>query len=135
MAAVVFTIVIMLFRDLRLLTFDPTYPWISGTNVPLLDLILHIPIAVTSVMGANVVGIVMIMNLMTIPAAMGNLFSFGMKGRVVFGTINAVVLSVLGLMISLHMDDLPGATVVLVLGAAFLTIVILRKAMIKADSD
>ena len=33
------------------------------------------------------------------------------------------------------MDDLSGATVVLVIGATFLTIVILRKAMIKADSD
>ncbi len=135
MTAVVLTIVIILFRDLRMLTFDPTYAKISGINVPVLDLILHILIAVTCVMVANVVGIVMIMALMTIPAAMGNLFSHGMKGTMVIGTIYAVVLSVLGLMLSLHMDTPPGATVVLVIGAAFLTIVILRKALIKADSD
>ncbi len=92
-------------------------------------------IALTCVMVANVVGIVMIMALMTIPAAMGNLFSHGMKGTMVIGTIYAAVLSVLGLMLSLHMDTPPGATVVLVIGAAFLTIVILRKALIKADSD
>ncbi len=135
MTAVVLTIVTILFRDLRMLTFDPTYARISGINVPVLDLILHILIAMTCVMVANVVGIVMIMALMTIPAAMGNLFSHGMKGTMVIGTIYAAVLSVLGLMLSLHMDTPPGATVVLVIGAAFLTIVILRKALIKADSD
>ena len=135
MTAVVLTIVTILFRDLRMLTFDPTYARISGINVPVLDLILHILIAVTCVMVANGVGIVMIMALMTIPAAMGNLFSHGMKGTMVIGTIYAAVLSVLGLMLSLHMDTPPGATVVLVIGAAFLTIVILRKALIKADSD
>ncbi len=133
--AVVLTIVILLFRDLRILTFDPTYAKISGINVTVLDLILHILIALTCVMVANVVGIVMIMALMTIPAALGNLFSHGMKGTMVIGTIYAVVLSVLGLMLSLHMDTPPGATVVLVIGAAFLIIVLARKALLKAKAD
>ncbi len=133
--AVVLTIVILLFRDLRILTFDPTYAKISGINVTVLDLILHILIALTCVMVANVVGIVMIMALMTIPAALGNLFSHGMKGTMVIGTIYAVVLSVLGLMLSLHMDTPPGATVVLVIGAAFLVIVLFRKALLKSNAD
>ncbi len=125
--AVILAVTAFFYRDLRIMTFDVTHAKVSGINVVSLDLILHILIAVTCVMVANVVGIVMIMALMTIPAAMGNLFSKDLKGTMLLGTFFAVVLSVLGLFLSIGINTPPGATVVLVIGAVFIVMLVLRK--------
>lgn len=119
--------VVLLFRDLRILTFDPTFAKISGIRVNALDLILHILVAVSCVMVANVVGIIMIMALMTIPAAIGCLISKNLRGTMTVATCFALILSILGLFISLTADTPPGATVVLIIGATFMIMLIAKK--------
>ena len=86
-------------------------------------------ITVTCVMVANVVGIVMIMALMTITAAMGNLFSKNLNGTMALGTLFAVCLSIFGLFLSLAMNTPPGATVVLAVGAVFVVMLLLKRAL------
>lgn len=117
----------LLFRDLRILTFDSTFAKISGIRVNALDLILHILVAVSCVMVANVVGIIMIMALMTIPAAIGCLVSKNLIGTMVAATFFASTLSILGLFLSLTADTPPGATVVLIIGAMFVIMLIVKK--------
>lgn len=117
----------LLFRDLRILTFDSTFAKISGIRVNALDLILHILVAVSYVMVANVVGIIMIMALMTIPAAIGCLISKNLIGTMVAATFFASTLSILGLFLSLTADTPPGATVVLIIGAMFVIMLIVKK--------
>ncbi len=134
MTAAIIAVTLFCYRDLRILTFDRTYARLSGVNVTTLDLVLHLIIAVTCVMVANVVGIVMIIALMTIPAAMGNLFSKDMKGTMLLGTVFAVMLSVFGLFLSLSWNTPPGATVVLVIGAVFVVMLALRKIISKASN-
>ncbi len=134
-AAVVLAVTAYFYRDLRIMTFDRVHAQVSGINVPVMDLVLHLLIAVTCVMVANVVGIVMIMALMTIPAAMGNLFSKDMKGTMFLGTFYAVVLSMLGLFMSLYMDTPPGATVVIVIGVVFVVMMAVRKIMDRANVE
>ncbi|MBE6528718.1 MAG: metal ABC transporter permease [Thermoplasmata archaeon] len=131
--AVILAVTAFFYRDLRIMTFDRIHARTSGINVTMLDLILYILIAVTCVMVANVVGIIMILTLMTIPAAMGNLYSKNMKGTMLLGTFFAVVLSMLGLFISIAMDTPPGATVVLVIGAVFALMLAMRK-LVPADA-
>ena len=129
MTAVVLSVTAFFYRDLRILTFDRIHAKVSGINTDILDLILYILIAVTCVMVANVVGIVMIMALMTIPAAMANLFSKELRGTMLLGTFFAVVLSIMGLFLSLSMDTPPGATVVLILSAVFVFLLLSKKMM------
>lgn len=125
--AVVMATVLFFYRDFRIITFDRVHARVSGMNVMALDLVLHILMAVTCVMVANVVGIVMIIALMTVPAAIGSLFSRGMAGTMVIGTASAVAMSLLGLLLSLAMDTPPGATVVLVIGAVFAAMLAVRR--------
>lgn len=117
--AMVIAVVAFFYRDLRILTFDRDFAVISGIRVQSLDLVLHVLIAVTCVMVANVVGIVMIIALMTIPAAMGCLRSGGLRETMIRSSIYATSLSVIGLFVSLVTDTPPGATVVLVVGFVF----------------
>lgn len=122
--ATVIAAVAFFYRDLRILTFDRDFAVISGIRVQSLDLVLHVLIAVTCVMVANVVGIVMIIALMTIPAAMGCLSSGGLRGTMIRSSIYATSLSVIGLFVSLVTDTPPGATVVLVVGFVFVLVLI-----------
>lgn len=123
---VILAVVAILYRDLRMMTFDEDFARISGVRTQALDLVLHVLIAMTCVMVANVVGIVMIMALMTIPAAMGCLFSRGISGTMARATTYALILSMVGLILSLRTDTPPGATVVLVIGLAFVIVLLFK---------
>ncbi len=133
--ALILAVTAFFYRDLRIMTFDRTHAKVSGINVTMLDLLLHILIAVTCVMVANVVGIVMILTLMTIPAAMGNLYSKDLRGTMLMGVFFAVILSVLGLFISIAMDTPPGATAVLVIGAVFVIMLAMKKLVPSKDQE
>ncbi|MCK9322892.1 MAG: metal ABC transporter permease [Candidatus Methanomethylophilaceae archaeon] len=127
LAIIIVAIVIYLYRDLQILTFDSIHARLSGIDVTLLNIVLYVMIAVACVMVSNVVGIVMIIALMTIPAAMANLYTHNLKEMMIFGTILSIVLSILGLLMAIALDCPPGATVVLVIGVAFTIVMLGRK--------
>ena len=134
-SASVLAAVMFFYRDFRIMTFDRVHAKVSGMNVAALDLLLHVLIAVTCVMVANVVGIVMIIALMTVPAAIGSIVSRGMAGTMAAGVVSALAMSFLGLLLSLAMDTPPGATVVLVLGAAFVVVLAVRRLALGATAE
>ena len=134
-SASVLAAVMFFYRDFRVMTFARVHAKVSGMNVAALDLLLHVLIAVTCVMVANVVGIVMIIALMTVPAAIGSIVSRGMAGTMAAGVVSALAMSFLGLLLSLAMDTPPGATVVLVLGAAFAAVLAVRRLALGATAE
>lgn len=134
-SASVLAAVMFFYRDFRIMTFDRVHAKVSGMNVAALDLLLHVLIAVTCVMVANVVGIVMIIALMTVPAAIGSIVSRGMAGTMAAGVVSALAMSFLGLLLSLAMDTPPGATVVLVLGASFAAVLAVRRLALGAAAE
>ncbi len=118
-AAIIVAIVAVLYRDFLILTFDETQAKISGLRTGLLDLILYLLIAITCVMVSNIVGIIMIIALVTMPAAIANLFADSLKEMMAIGTILSLGLSIFGLFMALALNTPPGSTVVLVIGIAF----------------
>lgn len=134
-SASVLAAVMFFYRDFRIMTFDRVHAKVSGMNVTALDLLLHVLIAVTCVMVANVVGIVMIIALMTVPAAIGSIVSRGMAGTMAVGVFSALAMSFLGLLLSLAMDTPPGATVVMVLGASFAAVLAVRRLALGAATE
>lgn len=134
-SASVLAAVMFFYRDFRIMTFDRVHAKVSGMNVAALDLLLHVLIAVTCVMVANVVGIVMIIALMTVPAAIGSIVSRGMAGTMAVGVFSALAMSFLGLLLSLAMDTPPGATVVMVLGASFAAVLAVRRLALGAAAE
>ncbi|MCK9322887.1 MAG: metal ABC transporter permease [Candidatus Methanomethylophilaceae archaeon] len=115
----VLAIVALLFEDLQILTFDEIHAKISNIKVNLLTLILYVIIAVSCVVVANVVGIIMILALMTIPTAIANLYTASLKEMMILGTIFSILFAVLGLFLALAFNSPPGATVVLIIGLVF----------------
>lgn len=125
-APIILMIVALLFRDLQLTTFDETQAKLSGINVTAMNVILYIMVAVTCVLMASLIGIIMIIALITIPPAIANMFSNDLKEMMISSAVISLCLTVLALLMSIATDIPPGATVAVVLGIAFMIAIAAR---------
>ncbi len=120
MGIVILSLVAYLYRDLQILTFDETQARISGINVTLMNILLYVLVALTCVFVMNIVGIVLVIALLTLPAAIASMFSNDLRQIMVLATVCALVLSFLGLVLSIEFSIPPGASIVLTLAVFFM---------------
>jgi zinc transport system permease protein len=113
-------VTIFLYKDFHILTFDEEFARISGIKVDILYLILMILIALTTVVLIKVVGVVLVIAMLTIPAAISNLFTHNLKNMMFFAIIIGFIVTFYGSLMSLNFDLPPGSTIVLSLGMVFL---------------
>ena len=116
--AAIIAVVAFLYRDLQLVTFDETQAKISGINVNAMILLLYVMVAVTCVLVTELIGIVMIIALVTIPPAIANMFCNDMKEVMVSAVVISIGLSLLAMFAAIAFDLPPGATVAVILGAS-----------------
>ncbi|MDN5357857.1 MAG: metal ABC transporter permease [Candidatus Methanomethylophilaceae archaeon] len=121
-------VIATLFRDLQALTFDETHAKLSGINVTVMNVILYVIIAMTCVVALNVVGIVMVIALITIPAAMSNMFTESLKEMMIVSVILSLIMAFFGLIISIGVDIPPGATVSVTMGVLFVVAIVVKTA-------
>lgn len=120
LAILILGMVAYFYRDLQIVTFDETHARLTGINVTLMNLMLYIMVALTCVFIMNIVGIVLVIALLTIPAAMASLFTENLKETMLWASVSSIVLSVLGLLLAIEFDLPPGSTLVLVMGTVFI---------------
>ncbi len=119
-------ITILLYKDLQILTFDEEFARISGIKVDLLYLMLMILIALTTVVLIKVVGVILVIAMLTIPAAISNLFTHNLRNMMIFAIIIGCIVSFYGSIISLNYDLPPGATIVVSLVFIFIVAILLK---------
>lgn len=139
MLGLVFTILIitiLLFRDFQILTFDEEFARISRVNVDALYMLLLILIALSTVVLIKVVGVVLVLAMLTIPAAISNLFTHNLRSMMSIAVAIGVVMTFLGSVVSLAFNLPPGAMIVLSLAFLFLFTLIVKniKQRIKKQS-
>lgn len=126
-------VVVLTYRDLQLHTFDWVQARLSGINSLAADMLLYILVAVSCVIAAKVVGIIMAIALLTMPSAMAAMWMRKLSDVMLVGTVISIILSTCGLLLSLVFDSAPGATVALLMGAAFLVALVTKKVTEKAE--
>lgn len=119
-------ITIFLFKDLQILTFDEEFARISGINVSLMNLVMLLLVAFTTVVLIKVVGVVLVIAMLTIPAAISGLFTHHLKYMMILAVIIGVLTSFSGSLLSLWFNLPTGSTIVLVMGALFIVSIIAR---------
>jgi len=117
---VILIITAFLFKDLQILTFDEEFARISGINVFALNLLLLILVALSTVVLIEVVGVILVIAMLTIPAATAGLFTNNLKNMMLFAIIIGIITTFVGSMISLLSNTPPGAVIVLVMGLVFI---------------
>ncbi|MFO8077352.1 MAG: metal ABC transporter permease [Thermoplasmatota archaeon] len=129
MGALVIVILVIssiFFKDLQILSFDEQFARISGINVPLLNLVLLLLVAFTTVVLIKVVGVVLVIAMLTIPAAMAGILVQSLKQMIGLAIVFGVATSFTGSMLSLMFNFPPGSTIVLVMGTLFIIMLIMK---------
>lgn len=115
----------LLWKELLFATFDPLGAGAAGLPVRRLDDLLLILIAVTIVISLQAVGIVLVVAMITTPAATAQMLVKRFSNMILIAACIGVAAAVAGLYISYALDLASGAAIVLVETALFMTVLLL----------
>jgi zinc transport system permease protein len=119
--AVIIGIIIAFYKEYLILSFDEEYATAVGMPVEKLYLLLLAMIALTVVVLIRVVGMILVIALLTFPAAMARQFTHNMKRMMFLSVIFGFLFTLGGLWLSYELKLPSGATIIL-LGGVVLAI-------------
>ena len=117
---VIIALVASFYKELLAISFDETFATVENVPVDAIYMILVCMIALTVVMMMRVVGLIMVIALLTMPAAISGQFVKNMKTMMVLASILGVIFTTTGLWLSYFLNLTSGATIILVSGAVYL---------------
>ena len=118
---VIILVVSLLYKEFLALSFDEEFSTVVGVPTQSLYLTLLCLIALTVVVLIRVVGIILVIALLTIPAAMARQFTYNLKKIMLLSILLGIIFAIGGLWLSYTLDLPSGATIILFGGTLFLT--------------
>jgi len=118
--AVIVLVVFLLYKEFMAISFDEEFGIVVGVPVERLYLTLLCLIALTVVVLIRVVGVILVIAMLTIPAAMAKQFTYNLKKMMFFSALLGIIFVLCGLWLSYELDLASGATIVIVSGIFFL---------------
>ena len=106
-------------REFLAVSFDEEFSKVVGLPALLVYMLLLALVALSVVVLIKVVGVILLIALFTIPAAISKQYTYNLKNLMVLATILGIVLTVIGLILSYIFNLASGATIVMVLATAF----------------
>jgi len=97
-----------------------------GIPVSKLKLLFLILVALTIVILIKIVGVILVVALLTLPAATARKFSKKVKDMMLFSVFFGVIAVLLGLVLSYYLNLPSGATIVLISGTIFFVLSIIK---------
>lgn len=118
--------VLCLHKRFLALCFDEEQAQLQGVPVNSLYLLLLVLIAITIVLLIQVVGIILVMTMLTIPAAIANLFTVRLSRMMMIAIGLSAFFSISGTWAAFHLDWPGGATIALIAGAAYVAFLLVN---------
>lgn len=131
---IVYVFILIFFKDIEMIAFDEEFARISGVKVPHLNTALLILIALTVTILIKVVGVVLVLAMLTIPSAISNLFTKKLFTMMILASVLGIVLTTAGNLVSIEIDTPPGATIVMIMGGAYILALMGKWIYIKSAS-
>jgi zinc transport system permease protein len=117
---IIIALTALFYKELLAISFDETFATVENVPVDALYLMLLAMIALTVVMMMRVVGLIMVIAMLTMPAAIAGRFVKDMKWMMVLASGLGMLFVTLGLAFSYAWDLTSGATIILVAGVGYL---------------
>jgi len=124
---IVLVTVALFHKQLLAVCFDGEFAGLRGVHVQRFYFLLLALTALTVVLLVSVVGIILVIALLTLPAAMANLFARRLWQMMLLATGISAVLTTSGLALSYGPDLPAGAVTILLTGAAYFLVALLRR--------
>ncbi|CAA9431030.1 MAG: Mn-Zn_transporter_SitD [uncultured Rubrobacteraceae bacterium] len=119
LGVVVLALVLVFYRQLLFVTFDPTVAAASGIQTRGLEYLLLALLGVTIVTAIQAVGIVMVVALLVSPSATAYLFTRRFHHMILVSVTVGSLSALLGIYLSYYLDVASGAAIILVATALF----------------
>ena len=120
MDAVVLLVVSLFFRQFLAVAFDEEFARLRGVPVTWFYLLLLSLVALTVVLLIQVVGLILVIALLTLPAAIALQYVHTLGRGMVLASLLGMAFTCFGLVIAYQLDLPAGATIILVAGTAYL---------------
>jgi len=111
---------LILFKEFRALTFDEEHTRIAGLPTTFLNLLLFCLVSLTVVALIRAVGVILVIALLTIPAAIAVQYCRNLQSMMLLAIVLGAVFTTVGLVISAFENIASGATIVFVAGIGYL---------------
>jgi zinc transport system permease protein len=119
LAIFVVLITLLLHRKFQAVCFDETEAELRGISVKRYYLILLNLVAISVVILIQIVGAILVIAMLAIPAAVASRFSRKLSRMMVLAVIFGALFTAVGLIISFYLNWPPGATIALVAAVAY----------------
>jgi len=116
---VIVVAVFLLYKELVAVSFDEVFATVENVPVDAVYLVLMGLVALTVVMLMRVVGLILVIAMLTIPAAISGRFVRDMKWMMVLASGLGMLFMTAGLWLSYVLNLTSGATIILLSGAAY----------------
>ena len=126
LTAIVTFVVFSLFHAWKAFLFDAEFARILGLWTAFLEYLLLILIAMSVVVLIRAVGIILVIALLTAPAASAALLSANLRTRMILAVLFGMVFCFAGLFLSYEKNIASGATIVIVAVTGYLVLFLLR---------
>jgi zinc transport system permease protein len=117
--ALLLVMVMLFYRQFLAVAFDEEFARLRGVPVTLFYLLLLCLVAITVVLLIQVVGLILVIALLTLPAAIAGQYVHSLGRMMVGATLVGGALTTTGLAVSFGPDLPPGPTIILLAGAAY----------------
>lgn len=105
--------IILLYKELFLLSFDEEYAVASGINAKWIHYLFILLVALVVSVSMRVVGVLLVSSLMTLPVAASIRIAKGFKQTILFSILFGEISVVAGIFISYDLNLAPGGTIVI----------------------
>ena len=122
LAALALLVVALLFKEFKLLSFDPAFAASLGFPVGRLNVLLTLLIVVAVIVGIQAVGVVLMAAMLIIPAAAARQWTDGLGAMVVISSLFGAFSGVSGALISATGANLPTGPLIVLCATALLVL-------------
>jgi zinc transport system permease protein len=126
-------VVMLLFKELLAISFDREFAQTLRVPVNLIYNILLTLVALTVVMLIRVVGVILVMALLTIPAAVSEIFAKRLIHLMLGASLFSLLFTLLGLWLS-YLTNLPSGATIVILASAVFFLTLLYNRCVKRSS-
>jgi zinc transport system permease protein len=123
---VIIVLVVAFYKELLAISFDETFASTANVRVDAIQLLLFCLVALTVVMLMRVVGLILVIALLTMPAAIGGQFTADLKRMMLLSVLLGIAFTTVGLWLSYVLNLTSGATIILTAAAGFLVAVLYK---------
>ncbi|HHY15730.1 MAG TPA: metal ABC transporter permease [Firmicutes bacterium] len=123
----ILAVVVVFYRQFMLIVFDEEQAHLRGLPVELLYMLLLCLIALTVVILMKIVGLILVIALLTLPAAVAAMFTRGLGRMMAIASALSLGFTLTGLIVSYNLNLPSGAVIVIIAGLGYLAALVLKK--------